>query len=109
VLRTSIDPSALAAPLKSLAAELAPDGSIGAVVSMSQRIADTLRERTRLNALLGLLGLTALLLATIGLYAVLAYAVRLRVSEFGVRMALGANTSTILREVLGQGLRLIGV
>lgn len=108
VLRTSVAPEALAAPLKKLAAEIAPDGSIGAFVSMDERIADTLRERTRLNTLLGLLGVIALLLAAIGLYAVLAYAVRLRVPEFGVRMALGARATTVQREVLAQGLRLIG-
>ena len=109
LLRTSVDPSALVGPIKALVTEIAPDASVGAVVSMNERIADTLRERTRLSTLLGLLGAIALMLAAIGLYAVLAYSVRLRVPEIGVRMSLGARSDVVLREVLGQGLRLIGI
>ncbi|MEO6690308.1 MAG: ADOP family duplicated permease [Dokdonella sp.] len=108
VLRTTLDPSALIAPLKALGDEIAPKDSIGPIVALNERVADTLRDRSRLNILLGLLGATALLLAAVGLYAVLAYTVRLRVPEFGMRMALGARASHVLRHVLGQGLSLIG-
>ncbi|MEO7324071.1 MAG: ADOP family duplicated permease [Dokdonella sp.] len=108
VLRTTVDPSTLIAPLKALGDELAAKDSIGPIVALNERIADTLHDRSRLNTLLGLLGATALLLAAVGLYAVLAYAVRLRVPEFGVRMALGARASHLRRHVLGQGLSLIG-
>jgi putative ABC transport system permease protein len=74
---------------------------------MTERIADTLRDAMRLNALLELLGAMALTLAAVGLYAVLAYSVRMRTNEFGVRMALGASRSGVLRNVLLQGVRLI--
>jgi predicted permease len=108
VLRTTVDPLALVAPLKAVAEAIAPKDAFGPIVTMDERIAETLRDRTRLNALLGLLGVTALLLAAVGLYAVLAYAVRLRVPEFGVRLALGARASHVLRHVLGHGLALVG-
>jgi predicted permease len=108
LLRSAGDPAALAAPLKALFHEIAPRARLRDALSMRERIASTLSERTRLNALLELLGAMALALAGVGLYAVLAYSVRLRTAEFGVRMALGASAASVLTNVLRQGLRLVG-
>lgn len=109
VVRTAVDPANLIAPIKTLGAQVAPKDAIGPIVSLEQRIDDSIADRTRLNSLLGLLGLTSLLLAAVGLFAVLAYTVRQRVPEFGVRMALGASAGNVLRLVLRQGFVLIGL
>jgi predicted permease len=70
-------------------------------------VVDATRAPTRIAAMLvGAFGLLALLLATVGLYGVVAYSVSLRTREVGIRMALGAERGQIVRMILGEGGRL---
>ena len=109
LVRTSGDAALLAEPMRRVVHELAPRAKLRDVMPMHERIASTLRERQRLNVLLGLLGAMTLALAAVGLYAVLTYSVRMRRAELGVRMAIGASTGRLLRDVLGQGALLVAV
>jgi ABC-type antimicrobial peptide transport system permease subunit len=76
-------------------------------VTISQLIGEELWGARMGAALLAVFGLLALILASVGIYGVLAFSVSQRTSEFGIRLALGARPSDVLRLVLGQTLTLV--
>ncbi|HSR67256.1 MAG TPA: ABC transporter permease [Acidobacteriota bacterium] len=93
-----------AADLRAAVASLAQDVPVDVIGTMTSVIRRTV-SRPRFNALLlASFALTAALLAAIGIYGVLSHSVTSRQAEIGVRMALGANTPRILRQVIGQGM-----
>lgn len=100
------DPLSLVSPLRSEVASIDPDIAITEVGLLGDRLTGSVAtERLRFN-LIGLFALTAGLLATIGVYGVMAFVVAQRRQEIGIRMALGADRAAVLRQVLRQGLAL---
>jgi len=107
VLLRSAQPMAQAAPLRSVLAALDPGVPAQDVIALDRYLAEA-TSGVRVGAtLMSWLGVFALLLAGIGLHALIAFHVSQRGPEFGVRMALGARREDILALVLGEGWRIV--
>jgi putative ABC transport system permease protein len=103
------DPLQLAEPVRRAVLSLDPDVPVSHVATMEQNIAAMFSSQRLTMILLGSFATLALLLASLGLYGVMALGVAQRTRELGIRLALGAQRSGVLRLVLGQSARLVGV
>jgi putative ABC transport system permease protein len=111
VLRTGNHPLSLVPAVRSQVAAVNPDLALFNINPLDKVISDSVVGIAYVAVMMGILGIIALVLASVGVYGVMSYAVSERTNEIGIRMAMGATANDIQRMVLGKGalLTLIGM
>jgi len=106
MVRTRGNPDALAPGLREVVWGMDKDQPIASVMSLEERIGNQIAGDRLFVQMLGIFAVLALTLSGVGLYGLVAYTVGLRTQEIGIRMALGANRKKILKQVVGEGMKL---
>ena len=104
VMRIDGDPMAAAPTIRKALSSIDPTQSFYAIETMEQALAESIAPRRFNLLLLGTFAIVALVVATLGVYSVVAYSVSERTHEIGIRLALGAERARVVRMIVGQGM-----
>jgi ABC-type antimicrobial peptide transport system permease subunit len=108
-IRATGNPAALTPEVRRAIGEIDSNLPIADVRTLTQQVNDSLAQPRAFSELTGFFGILGLMLASVGLYGIMAYNVARRTNEIGIRMALGSQRSEVLWMVMRQTLSLVGI
>ena len=109
LIRTASDPAGYVSAIRDVARQADPGIALRGINTLEEEIADSIAIVRIMGILMGIFGLVALALSSIGVYGVLSESVAQRTHEIGIRLALGANPRDLMKQILGQALKLTGI
>src|SRR6266480_549317 len=109
VVKTNLEPLSLAATVRKTVWEIDKDQPVSDIASMETIVSESVARQRFSMLLLGVFAGLALVLAAVGIYGVMSYSVVQRTHEIGIRMALGARKTDVLKMTVSQGLKLVSV
>jgi putative ABC transport system permease protein len=109
VLRVDSNPASYAAPLRDALRQMDPGLALTGINTLKTEVVDSIGIIRILGVLMGVFGLVALTLSSVGVYGVLSESVAQRTRELGIRLALGAHPRDLMRLVIGHALKLAGI
>ena len=108
VVKTDVDSASMASAVRKAVWEIDKDQPVSNIRTMETILADSIARQRFSMLLLAIFASVALVLAAVGIYGMMSYSVAQRTHEIGIRMALGAQTSAVLKLAVGYGLKLVG-
>jgi putative ABC transport system permease protein len=109
LLRTAANPTSYVSGMRDVTARIDPGIAMRGVATLEEEVCDSIAIVRIMGILMGIFGLVALVLSSVGVYGVLSENVAQRTREIGIRLALGAGTGDLMKLILGQALKLTAI